>query len=131
MFKTKTKVKRSSEDKSSIEEYLVLGETPTIAEAILMKELEGVTVEATTNIAKASITDIFDLDGTVGTYFEIVIESLNEKGDKTIRETFIQEANGLREAITRFRENISYGDLLKVSETKIMGILTDLGDGSK
>lgn len=121
MYSTKTKVKRG--DKTSTEEYVVFGETPTIVENMLAKELSGTTIEGTVNMAKININDIFE--NSSGTFFEIKIDYPDTEGTKDIKEAFIQEAGNLIEAIDFFRDKVSYGSLRSVKETKILGILKD------
>jgi len=119
MFKTKTKVTRGG--KSSNEEYIVIADTPTIAEAILIKELEGTTVEKTTNVSELKVQDIFENGG--GTFYEIKIQYEDESGTKTIKETYIQEGAGILDSIDRFRNSIDWGELTSVKELPFLGIL--------
>jgi hypothetical protein len=119
MFKTKTKVTRGG--KSSNEEYIVIADTPTIAEAILMKELEGTTVEKTTNVSELNVQNIFESGD--GYFYEIKIEYENETGTKTIKETYIQESVDLNCALEAFYHRVDFGAVKSIKELPFLGIL--------
>ena len=119
MFKTTTKV--TKEGKTSNEEYIVLADTPSIAEAMLMKELEGITVEKTTSVTELKVNEIFE--NGEGVFYECKVDSEDEEGIKMIKETFIQEANNFADAYLTFTKNVDYGYIRSIKELKTLGII--------
>ena len=121
MYLTKTKVKRG--EKSQTEEYIVVADTPTLAEAILTKELEGTTIEKQQSMSELKVQDVFESGG--GTFYEIKLDYPSDDGTKTIRETYIQEEleDSTESVVNKFRTEVNFGTIRSIKELKVLGIL--------
>lgn len=102
--------------------YLVESNCPTVTDSLVKTEVSDEDFDIS-SMRKINYTDIYQLDKD-GYYYNVVIECQSETDDKTIKETYLQQAESFNDLVPFFRNNVNYGEIIEIKRTEILDILT-------